>query len=327
MNRRRGSRAALLAFAVGLSACGSSVATVGPSATVSASASVATADDSLPSLPLVAAATPTASPRPTATPTRPATPRPSPTVTPVPTPTPLPWWMTPPKVTIPAAVVYPAGALPASGESAPLVYSGSRKYPAIAITVDDCLSKDAVLADLAVFKRYHVNATFFPIGSAAARNPSLWKEVDAAHFPIGNHTYDHKSFLAQTYTQIYADIVRDNETMASIVGHPIMPFLRPPGGGQNATVLKAAAAAGERAVVDWNASDGDTGANARNVPVLIIQGERGRYGSILLVHANGEYVTRALPWIINYYSSRGYVFETLGQLLGVPGPVPFGPES
>jgi peptidoglycan/xylan/chitin deacetylase (PgdA/CDA1 family) len=195
----------------------------------------------------------------------------------------------------------------------------------IAITVDDCFDSDAVRADLAIFERYQVNATWFPVGWEAAKNPSLWREVDAAGFPIANHTYDHEDLTLKTYAQAYSDIRQDNDTLSWIIGHPIMPFVRPPGGDYNATVLSAAAAAGERAVVDWDMSDGDTSGDWTNVPRLISLGEQGRNGSIILMHANGEYTTAALPAIIAYYRARGFSFVTLGQLLGVPGPVPFGP--
>ena len=228
-------------------------------------------------------------------------------------------------VPMPAPTLYPYGRLPPPGGQAPIVGSGSRSYPVIAITVDDCFDYGAVVNDLEIFQRYQVNATWFPIGWAAYKNPDLWRMVDRAGFPIANHTYDHEDLTVKTYEQVYADIKQDNDFFYSILGHPIMPFVRPFGGHYNSTTRVAAAAAGERAVVDWDTDEGDADGDYTNVGRLISLGEQGENGSIILMHANGGYTTAALPSIIAYYRQRGFTFVTLGQLLGVPGPVPYGP--
>jgi peptidoglycan/xylan/chitin deacetylase (PgdA/CDA1 family) len=229
------------------------------------------------------------------------------------------------KVPMPAATLYPYGSLPPAGAMAPIVGSGSRAYPEIAITVDDCLNYSAVANDLTIFEEYHVNATWFPIGWEAYKNADLWRMVDRAGFPIANHTYDHEDLTLKTYEQVYADIEQDNDFFYAILGHPIMPFVRPFGGHYNSITLQAAAAAGERAVVDWDTDEGDADGDYTNIARLISLGERGVNGSIILMHANGGYTTAALPSIIAYYRNRGFTFVTLGQLLGVPGPVPYGP--
>ena len=229
------------------------------------------------------------------------------------------------KVPMPAPTLYPYGSLPPAGAMAPIVGSGSRAYPEIAITVDDCFSYDAVVNDLRIFQTYQVNATWFPIGWEAYKNADLWRMVDRAGFPIANHTYDHQDLTLKTYEGVYADIKQDNDFFYSILGHPIMPFVRPFGGDYNSVTLQAAAAAGERAVVDWDTDEGDADGDYTNIDRLISMGEQGQNGSIILMHANGGYTTAALPSIIAYYRNRGFTFVTLGQLLGVPGPVPYGP--
>lgn len=233
--------------------------------------------------------------------------------TPAPTPTPPPSHAVTPK---------PTPTLP-PGKQAPVDYHGSRSRKVIAITVDDCFSADAVLADLAVFQKYGVNATWFPIGRVAANHAALWRTVDAAGFPIANHTYGHKDLTTHTYDQDVEDIKHENDLMKSIIGHPILPFMRPYGGSVNAMVRVAASAAGEKAIVNWDVDDGDAEGDYTNVPRLIHMGEQGKNGSILLVHANHEYTTAALPAIIAYYRANGFTFVTLGQMFGVTGPVPY----
>jgi peptidoglycan/xylan/chitin deacetylase (PgdA/CDA1 family) len=198
----------------------------------------------------------------------------------------------------------------------------------IAITIDDGFSTSAVLADLAILESEHVNATWFPIGHVVASAPDTWREVAGAGFPIGNHTYDHTNLTRHSYAQVLADIEKDNAVVGKVIGERLVPFVRPMGGSWNTTVLAAAAAAKERAVVLWDATTGDTGRlpGRADVDLLVRNATRGTDGSIILMHANLPYTQQALPRIIAYYRERGFEFVTLGQMFGVPGPVPFPPD-
>ncbi len=218
---------------------------------------------------------------------------------------------------------YPPTQLAAVGHAAPLVSSGSRAYPVVALTIDDCWSPSAVLAILAILQAEHVNATFFPIGQAVEAYPWVWRAVGAAGYPVANHTWDHMDLTRAPYEHDVWDIRHDNEVVGAIVGRPLLPFVRPPGGAVDEMVLRAAAAAGERAVVTWDTTLGDTGRGS--VAELIANGIRGIDGSIVLMHANHDLTQLALPAVIANYRARGFSFVTLGQLFGVPGPVPFGP--
>jgi peptidoglycan/xylan/chitin deacetylase (PgdA/CDA1 family) len=206
---------------------------------------------------------------------------------------------------------------------------GSAVHRVIAITIDDGFSAQAVLADLAILERAHVNATWFPIGRVVARAPAIWRMVAAAGFPIGNHTYDHTLLARHSYAQILADIERDNAVVSRIIGRPLVPFLRPPGGSWDRAVLAASAAAGERAVVLWSATTGDTAPmpSRSRVDLLVRNATKAGNGGIILMHANLPYTQLALPRIIAYYRSHGFEFVTLGQMFGVPGPVPFPPSQ
>jgi peptidoglycan/xylan/chitin deacetylase (PgdA/CDA1 family) len=208
-----------------------------------------------------------------------------------------------------------------------LVSRGSPVHRVVAITIDDGFSSRAVLADLAILEREHVNATWFPIGRVVASAPAIWRKVAAAGYPIGNHTYDHANLARRSYAQIVADIERDNAVVSRIIGEPVVPFMRPPGGSWDMAVLAAAAAAGERAVVLWCATTADTAPmpSRSKVDLLVRNATRARNGGIILMHANLPYTQLALPRIIAYYRDRGFAFVTLGQMFGVPGPVPFPP--
>jgi peptidoglycan/xylan/chitin deacetylase (PgdA/CDA1 family) len=212
-------------------------------------------------------------------------------------------------------------------ETIPVLSHGDRDARVIELTIDDCFSAAAVRADLAILEADHVNATWFPIGRNVAASPALWRSIAVAGFPVANHTETHPILTELSYAAVLAEIRDDSATVAALIGEPVVPFLRPPGGAYDATVLAAAEAAGERALVLWDTSDGDTERPYGDVPLLAYRGEQGRDGSILLMHANLPYAQQALPALIAWYRARGFTFVTLGQLFGVPGPVPFPPPS
>jgi len=208
-----------------------------------------------------------------------------------------------------------------AGPMAPVVYSGSRDQPFIALTIDDCFDGAVALRILAILQENQVNATFFPIGRIASDIAPVLQQITAAGYPIANHTWSHGYLTSMTFEQIVADISMDDEQVAAISGQPVLPVVRPMGGGWNDTVLKAAAATGKQAVVVWDTSLGDTGQGT--IEQYVANGIRGINGSIVLMHANNSWSADALPYVIASYRERGFTFVTIGQLLGIPGPVPF----
>lgn len=305
-------RAAIVVVAWLVAACAGSPATTPP---VTVTIQPLTSATALPTE-TPASAVPSSSPSPT--PPTPPSPTPRPSASPNPTirPTPVSTANNP-GVPCPSGIVRAT----ATGPAAPLVYAGPRTQPVIALTIDDGASDSAVLADLAILEREQVNATFFPIGENVVRSPSVWRAVAAAGFPIANHTYDHFNLTCLTYAGIAADLERDDAAVSRIIGEPLLPVVRPPGGDWDQLVLQGARAAGEQAVVIWDTTLGDTGRG--DVAQLVANGERARPGSIVLMHANGPLTQQALPILIAHYRALGYRFVTVGQLLGIDGRVPF----
>ena len=50
---------------------------------------------------------------------------------------------------------------------------------------------------------------------------------------------------------------------------------------------------------------------------------KGKAGSIILMHTSPVNTARALPAIISRFRKRGFTFVTIGQMLGIGGPMPF----
>ncbi len=224
-------------------------------------------------------------------------------------------------------------AVVAASSHAPFATHGSRAVKAVALTIDDCDNKAAVSALLGILQAQHVNATFFCIGKVVAADPKFWANWAKAGYPMANHTYEHTNLNLKSYATVVAELRKDNTVVSRIIGRPLLPVLRPMGGNYDATVLAAAAAAGERLVLNWDVSVCDTSAvygggkvpsaTARYLSDLIKNGERGGNGAVILMHAKGPYTQQALPSIIAWYKAHGFRFETVGQMFGLGGPVPF----
>jgi peptidoglycan/xylan/chitin deacetylase (PgdA/CDA1 family) len=241
---------------------------------------------------------------------------PAPLATPTPTPRPRP---------TPDLTVSPSYA---ARSAAPLATHGSRSRPAVAITVDDALSPAAIEAILAVFLDRGVNATWFPVGSAVGLQPGLWRRIAGLGFEIGNHTWSHPDLTRLTQAAIESQVERARSAIRLTTGRPAAPFLRPPGGAWNKTVLAAAGRLGLAYVVTWDVTSGDTGRGSADE--VVRNATRGGAGTILLFHANDPAedlrTAAAMAIVIDWYRDRGFELVTLGQLLRVPGPVPFPAE-
>ena len=237
--------------------------------------------------------------------------------TPVPSPTPTPTPRPTPDLTTSASF--------RARSAAALATHGSRARPTVAITVDDALSPAAIEAILAVFLDRGVNATWFPIGSAVAAHADLWRRIAGLGFEIGDHTWSHPDLTRLTLAAAESEIERGRSAIRAATGRPAAPFLRPPYGAWNQTVLAAAGRLGLADVVTWDVTSGDTGRGP--VEQVVQNATRGRAGTILLFHANDPAedlrTAAALPIVIDWYRDRGFELVTLGQLLGVRGPVPF----
>ena len=100
-----------------------------------------------------------------------------------------------------------------------------------------------------------------------------------------------------------------------------LPVMRPPGGLFDDATRAAAAAVGEPTIVLWDVDTSDwTGIGARRIRANALDGSKG---SIVVMHTSSMSTVRALPGIIRGYRKRGFEFVTIGQLLGIAGPVPY----
>jgi peptidoglycan/xylan/chitin deacetylase (PgdA/CDA1 family) len=173
---------------------------------------------------------------------------------------------------------------------------------------------------LGILRSRRVNATFFPTARAVELAPQTWLKVAQAGYPIANHTYHHNSLAGMCFERQLAELERAKTVLAE-QRIPIQGLMRPPYEDFDRNTRLAARAAGEDYVVLWDVDTFDwTAVGPLTIAARALQ---GRSGSIILMHTTRPASASALYRIVDRYKARGFRFVTVGQLLGVAGPVPF----
>jgi peptidoglycan/xylan/chitin deacetylase (PgdA/CDA1 family) len=197
---------------------------------------------------------------------------------------------------------------------------GPRTAKVVALTFDDGWNLEGVREVVAILKAKQAPATFFPVARAVARHPKTWRSIAVAGFPIANHSWNHGNLARMSAAKAAADIERSTRLIERVTGMPLFPVLRPPGGALDKTLMRVARESGMRAVVMWDVDTRDwTGRRPRAVYRAALDATRG---SIILLHTDKPNTVKALPRIIDSLRERGYTLVTVGQLIGLPGPVP-----
>jgi peptidoglycan/xylan/chitin deacetylase (PgdA/CDA1 family) len=209
---------------------------------------------------------------------------------------------------------------PADLEPAALASHGSRTEKVVALTFDDGNNAANVEKMLGILRSRRVNATFFPTARAVELAPETWLKVAQAGYPIANHTYHHNSLAGMCFERQLAELERAKTVLAEQL-IPIQGLMRPPYEDFDKNTRLAARAAGEDYVVLWDVDTFDwTAVGPLTIAARALQ---GRSGSIILMHTTRPASASALYRIVDRYKARGFRFVTVGQLLGVAGPVPF----
>lgn len=121
----------------------------------------------------------------------------------------------------------------AYADDVPLVVYGNEPTlrDAIILTIDDCLDETLTRRMFEFLRDREVAAVFFPIGSALVRqDPTLWREIVAAGFEIGYHTYFHDAGM--TIPQLERDFARFQADLRTVLDDPAFTirYVRPPFG-------------------------------------------------------------------------------------------------
>ncbi len=177
---------------------------------------------------------------------------------------------------------------------------------AVALTFDDGPWPGATRRILAILDRFHAHATFFMVGTQAARYPRLVRAVLNAGDEIGNHSYDHPLTLqGLSPSRLAEELSKTNAILRGLGASPTL--FRPPSGWDDDEVVQEARRQGMR-LVTWSVDPADWRSGL--TPTQVRRGVLSNVerGSIVLLHDGGgdaAHTIKALPSIIRGIRDRG----------------------
>lgn len=181
-----------------------------------------------------------------------------------------------------AAHVLPAATwLPAVGRLAPGLAS-PMEPGTVAVTFDDGPHPEGTPAVLDRLDELGWRATFFMLGSAVSRYPTVAREVADRGHSLGLHGFEHRYLLARAPRATWQDLVGAKEAVEDATGNRPQ-WWRPPYGVLSAAGLVAASRLELRPLL-WSAwgKDWTSDATPRRVVSTVMRGRVD--GGVVLLH-------------------------------------------
>jgi cellulose synthase/poly-beta-1,6-N-acetylglucosamine synthase-like glycosyltransferase/peptidoglycan/xylan/chitin deacetylase (PgdA/CDA1 family) len=225
----------------------------------------------------------------------------------------------------------PRSSAPLQGSRALLVARGGRlrspQPPAgrrIALTFDDGPDPTWTPRVAAVLRAARVPATFFMVGSQAARHPDLVRLVQRSGAEIGDHTFTHSSLSSGPLWQRRAQLDFTEAVLAGITGR-YPRFVRPPYSATSDAVTATderalAQLAGGRYIVALADYDSEDWRRPGVAKIVANASPRHRRGGVIMFHDGGgdrAQTVAAVRQLIPRLRARGYRFVPLRAMLGL----------
>jgi peptidoglycan-N-acetylglucosamine deacetylase len=173
--------------------------------------------------------------------------------------------------------------VPTLRQFGPVITKYSTPARTVWLTIDDGPDPQTTPQVLALLEKFRARATFFLIGTKAAKHPDLAHMILKAGHSIGNHTQTHPKYSFWRFgpNELAREIDGFESTLSSI-GLPPPIWFRPPVGMKNPFLHPILAARGLR-LVAWSARAFDT--QTDNTAQIVNRIKRSvRSGAIILFH-------------------------------------------
>ncbi|MEH7445174.1 polysaccharide deacetylase family protein [Bacillus sp. JJ1122] len=176
----------------------------------------------------------------------------------------------------------------------------------VLLTIDDAPDKNA-LAMAKVLKDLNVKAIFFVNGHFidTPEEGEVLKQIHQMGFPIGNHTYNHKSLKDLTEEQQRVEIVGLNDRIEELIGERPRFFRAP--FGMNTEYSKKIAAEEKMLLMNWTYGyDWEKAYQSKEaIADIMVNTPLLRNGANLLMH-DREWTSAALGDIVKGLQNKGY---------------------
>lgn len=186
-----------------------------------------------------------------------------------------------------------------------------RRAKCVALTFDDG-PVSQTRAVLSALSQRGARATFFVLGSQAARNPQLLRRMVREGNVVGNHSWDHAMFTRLSSSGIRRELQRTQRVITAATG-ATNSLVRVPYGENDARIRGAVTRSVHAPTVLWSVDPLDwkyrnSATVWRNVMKAV------RPGAIVLLHDIHPTTRAAVPRIIRSLQARGYVLVTVPEL-------------
>ena len=164
-----------------------------------------------------------------------------------------------------------------------------------------------------VLREFEAKATFFCVGENLLKHSEHARRLMAEGHRLANHTHRHLRGTVVNDTDYLDDVHRCGQTLDSLVFGKQRPLMRPPYGRIRRS--QARAISQTHTIVMWDVLSGDFDTTTAPEKHLLKTIKATQPGSIVVFHdslkaqKNLEYI---LPRYLEYFSERGYMFESLG---------------
>lgn len=195
------------------------------------------------------------------------------------------------------------------------------------LTFDDGPSDEYTPKILSILEKEKVPASFFVVGINAEKNIPILRRIYKDGFEIGNHTFTHNNVANMTLERAEIEMKSTRLLIEAATGRSTVLFRAPYNADSEPQTFEEIEplvlskkdnyiTVGES--IDPN--DWDESTNADSIVNRVIrQVEEGNANIILLHDAGGksrQATVDAVPRIIAYFKSRGYIFTTIADLMG-----------
>jgi len=224
------------------------------------------------------------------------------------------------------------GLAPLANERPILTANGATLVPTepppgrrVALTFDDGPNPIWTPRIAALLRAARVPATFFVIGSQAARYPNLVRLVVGDGDDVGNHTFTHVALSSVPAWERRLQLGLTEATLVGITGH-YTRLVRPPYSATPDAVTPRqerdlAELAARRYIVVLANYDSEDWKRPGVAQIIQRASPPGTSGGIVLMHDGGgdrSETLAALPGLIAVLRQRGFRFVTVSDLAGLP---------
>lgn len=185
------------------------------------------------------------------------------------------------------------------------IWNFQRDVKKIYLTFDDGPHPEATPFVLDTLKQYNAKATFFCIGKNVVQYPEIYKRILIEGHTSGNHTHNHLNGSKSINEEYIENIKEARKYIDS-------NLFRPPYG--RITKFQVSVISRVFTIIMWDvlSADFDTKISPEKCAKNVLK--NAREGSVVVFHDSEKAFVRlktALPATLDYFTSRGFIFESI----------------